>query len=266
MLELLLKLYFGSLYIFATYASLYLYIHKYKRFPFKEIGDYSWCPFWKEIQHDMGLITELNLYWYGRPPVYTPCVPRKILDIGSGNGVTSVHMLKSIFYDKVRLTLSDIHPNFDAWNKIVGIEYLTKPIDITEHSLRGYSMISLLNSLHHLDEDIINTLLKKAKKSKTNIFIMDAKRLTPIHPLLIPNLYFCMYVALTLGGIVKRRELFQIKSLVQLIVEPWIMCMDQMIGSIRRYHVDTLHEFADKHGFNMQLYEDSLMNYVILTS
>jgi len=244
---------------------MYLYVHKYKRFPFKEIADYSWCPFWKEIQHDMGLITKLNLYWNGRPSVDFDYIPKSILDIGSGNGITSARMLSSLFGNTVRITLSDLHPNLDAWNKLNGIQYLAKPIDITQHTLKGYSMISLLNSLHHLNEDIIHILLEKAKKSKTTIFIMDAKRLPPTHPLLIPNLYFCVYVALTLGGLFERGELFQLKSLIQLCVEPWIMCMDQMIGSIRRYHIDTLQDFAAKHDFQMKLSEDSLMNYVILT-
>jgi hypothetical protein len=265
MIELLLKIYFGSLYIFAAYASLYLYVHKYKRSSFKELADYAWCPFWKEIQHDMGLITKLNLYWNGGPPVYVDYIPRSILDIGSGNGITSARILSSIFGTNVRITLSDLHPNLDAWNKLNGIQYLANPIDISQHSLKGYSMISLLNSLHHLDEKLINILLEKAKKSNATIFIMDAKRLTPIHPLLIPNVYFCFYMILTFGGLFERGELFQLKSFPQLIIEPWIMCMDQMIGSIKRYHVDTLQDFAIKHGFEMKLSEDSLMNYFILT-
>jgi hypothetical protein len=265
MLELFIKVYFGSLYIFAAYASLYLYLHKYKRSSLKEIADYSFCPFWKEIQYDMGLLTKINIYWNGSPLVHFESAPKEILDIGSGNGVTSVNILTSLFDKKVKITLSDINPNLEAWNKLSGIEYLIEPIDIRHDTLNGYSMISLFNSLHHLDENSIDILLKKAKKSKASVFIMDAQRLSPIHPLLIPNFYYLIYVVLTLAGIYERRDYFKIKSFLQLIVEPWIMCVDQIIGSTRRYHLDTVKEMANTNGFHIKLYQDSLMNYIILT-
>jgi len=264
MLKLFAKIYFGILIIFSIYSCIFVFIYKYKRSSLKEIADYEWCPFWKEIQYDMGLITEYNLYFNGKPNVMFNKHPKNILDIGSGSGVTSALILRKIFGDNVKITLSDINPNIESWKKIKNINYLDNPINIINDKLDGYSMISLINSLHHLDENVIEILFRKAKSAKSDLFIMDAKRLSPIHPLLIPNLYFIIYVILTIIGIIKIGEICELKSLIQIIIEPWIMSMDQMIGSMRRYHKNIIYKFAIKFSYKMYLREDNLMNYIIL--
>jgi hypothetical protein len=250
-----LILYFGSLTLFSFVASAWLAIYKYKRFPFKEFADYEWCPFWKEIQYDMGLITEYNIYFNGKPRVIYNSQPTNILDIGSGSGVTSNIILKEVF-GNVSITLSDIHPNIESW-KNLDVSYIQKPIRRLD--MFGYSMISLINSLHHMDKGEFKTLLSKAP----SYFIMDAKRLSPLHPLLIPNVYYLIYLGLTIRGIIKRGD-YKLKSLLQIIVEPWIMCMDQMIGSMRRYHTDIIKEIAYENSYDVIISEDSLMNYIIL--
>ena len=256
MLEYVAILYFGSLTIFSFVASAWLAIYKYKRFPLKEFADYAWCPFWKEIQYDMGLITEYNIYFNGKPNVIYNSRPTNILDIGSGSGATSNIILKEVF-GNVSITLSDIHPNIESWKNIEGINYIKSPIKT--HDMFGYSTISLINSLHHLDKGDIKALLGKAP----SYFIMDAKRLSLLHPLLIPNMYYIIYLALTIIGIIKRGD-YKIKSLLQIFVEPWIMCMDQMIGSMRRYHTDIIMEIAYENSYRVIITEDSLMNYIIL--
>jgi len=263
MLYIIPIVYFGSLIAFSIYAALYLFFNKYDRPEIKEIADYEWCPFWKEIQSDMGLITEYNMYFNGKPAVTFNICPTTVLDIGSGNGLTSSILLKAIFGD-ISLTLSDLHPNIESWNRIDNIKYIANPIDINTNSLKGYSMISLLNSLHHLNDGLIDSLFKKGAAAKSSIFIMDAKRLAPYHPLLVPIGYYWIYVLLTLRGIVQRGELFKIKSLLQIFVVPWIMAMDQMIGSMRRYHIDTVRKLAKRYSYKVLLREDSLMNYIVL--
>jgi hypothetical protein len=204
------------------------------------------------------------IYFNGKPNVKFNKHPKNILDIGSGSGITTNLILRKIFGDDVEITLSDIQPNIESWEKIKNIKYLDKPINIINDKLNGYSMISLINSLHHLDKNVIETLIRKAKAAKSNLFIMDAKRLSPIHPLLIPNIYFIIYVLLAIIGIIKRGEICELKSLIQIIVEPWIMSMDQIIGSMKRYHTKIIYKLAKKYSYKMYLREDSLMNYIVL--
>jgi len=40
--------------------------------------------------------------------------------------------------------------------------------------------------------------------------------------------------------------------------------MDQMIGSMKRYHTDIINKIAEKYSYKMYLTEDNLMNYIIL--
>lgn len=256
--------YAGTLVALSVCACIYLFCNSQARAPLKEIADYTWCPFWEEIQDDMGLITEYNLYYNGAPRVSFTKAPLRILDIGSGNGVTSAMILRSVFGRKVAITLSDIHPNLSSWSRLSNVEYSATPINIESDSLSGYSMLSLLNSLHHLNEATVTTLFKKARQAGSSIFIMDAKRLPPYHPLLVPFLYYWIYVFLTIAGLFRRASLCKIRSLGQILVVPWIMCVDQMIGSTRRYPMDSIRKFAEKHSFSVLLREDSLMNYIIL--
>jgi hypothetical protein len=262
MLDILIKLYFGSLFLFSLFSSLYLFCNRTKRFPYKELADYKSCPFWKEIQYDMGLLTVYNLYFFGKPKISYGFHPSRILDIGSGNGVTSTLMLRAIFGDYTDITLSDIHPNIQSWKTIKNVNFLRNPINVMVDDISGYTIITLFNSLHHLDYDDINSLLERAD---SDIFIMDAKRLSPLHPLLVPNFYFCIYLLLAISGTIQRGEFFQMKTLPLLVVEPWIMCMDQMIGSMKRYHLDVIRSLADKHSYRINVKSDNLMNYILMT-
>jgi hypothetical protein len=264
MLYIFLIPYFGSLATVSIWAAIYLWRNRYKRAPLKELADYDGCPFWKEIQSDMGLITEYNICFNGVPWVDFNRAPRSILDIGSGNGVTSSIILSSVFGRGVEITLSDMYPNILSRVVLKNMQYNSQPIDLVKDTLKGYSMISLLNSLHHLNEETVTALFAKAQQANSSIFIMDAKRLPPYHPLLVPLIYYWIYVFLTISGIIRRGEIFKLRSLLQIAVVPWIMCVDQMIGSTRRYHMDTIREFARSHSFRVFLTEDSLMNYIIL--
>ena len=40
--------------------------------------------------------------------------------------------------------------------------------------------------------------------------------------------------------------------------------MDQMIGSMKRYHTDIIYKLAQKYSYKMYLREDEIMNYIIL--
>ncbi len=265
-------LYFASLIVISIICSLWLLLTTTKRLPIPEIADSEYCPFWNEIQYDMGLLSKLHVKkGVSKTPnidKYKQFIPKTFLDIGSGNGTTSQLILSKIFGEKIHIILSDIHPNIKAWKLLKeqyqNISYISVPTSIENISnTHGRYCISLINSLHHLDDDLVDKLFYISSLRDKPIFIMDAKRLDFTHPLLVPIVFIWFWLFLAIYGRIDEKCLKPVHFLLNSIIEPWIMSVDQMIGSARRYHINTLENIAKKYGYIIIHDSDYLMRYIL---
>ena len=267
--------YFGSLLFVAVVCSLWLLLFKYKRFPVSELADSKYCPFWSEIQYDMGLLTKLNvLKGLSKTPNIDQVqnvIPKHFVDIGSGSGTTSLLILSTIFGDDVKITLTDLNPNVREWSKLKSkhsnIDYIHHPVNLETIDIPGIKneyCVSLINSLHHISEKNVERMIKTLSDRGMPIFIMDAKRLPFYHPLLVPFLFWIFYVFLAIIGRVQQIQVSPTFFLTNILIEPWIMSIDQMLGSARRYHMDIVETFAQKYNYRLVKDSDNLMNYILL--
>ena len=98
-----------------------------------------------------------------------------------------------------------------------------------------------------------------------SILIVDPRRLHPLFVLTIPLVSPFFYFYLSLNGSSKH---FHRKNLLyrvlNIIVVSWIMTLDQIIGSTRRYATDTILECAGKTNYAVLFERDWLMNYILL--
>lgn len=273
-------LYFLPLIFISFVSAFWLLISRTNRLPIKELADYIWCPFRREIQYDMGYVNQL-VFQFNKNITFKNLTkaqikPKKVLDIGSGNGVTSLLYLRELVGPDPSIILSDAVPTVSSW-KILSQQdskcmFISTPV--IEHTLadtfisqnmQKKDLVSLFNSLHHLPPESIHSLLQTTSRLGLAVFIMDPKRLSPLQPLIIPFFFLPLYFFLALLGSFRHvPDRFLFSKLLALIVEPWIMCFDQIVGSARRYATQTIIDLAERNHYRVYKDEDMLMQYVLL--
>jgi len=184
--------------------------------------------------------------------------------------------LRRIFGSSKRIILSDVVPNLDSWRQLAAID---ANVEFSTESRAGLDIfkfldsefrfdrkaISLLNSLHHLSDADFNKLVHEASARGVWLFVMDVKRQSWFHPLLIPFVYWFFYVVLAWRG--SGAEFHPdnyFRRIVLVIVEAWIMSFDQAVGSARRFSLDSILRCSSQNGFVNAVDQDWLMNYIIM--
>ena len=271
--------YFFTIVIAAMAASLWLLVHPKKRTPLIELADYSWCPFRREYQFDMGFMNVVREFTGGIPKktIFAPYRQpnANLLDLGSGDGRTTIVYLKEIFPETKSVALSDQTPRPDVWRQLrwkgVKIDIVENPIcDLAGVEVLlnegNFDGVTLLNSLHHFDDTEIASLFRLLRDKNVSIFVMDAKRTGPLVPLLIPIFFYPQYLVLSIIGS-GRYYILQnpIRAIFAIFCVPWLMCIDQAIGATKRVHDSLIQKIAtDLEVDSLQIKSDTYMNYVLI--
>ena len=270
-----LFLYFGVLFLILCVLSIicsFYFLFTGARFPLPEIED---SVYFNTVFKDVasGMLYDMSR---GQENINTTLPPymqlksKTFLDIGSGGGIASIHHLQNFFGKDTNIVLSDLYPKPELWDKLKTdhISYVSVPIDAKNIPRISHNAVSLFGSLHHMDPDTIRTILSNMRHD-TPLFIVEPRRFSRIlqflHILLLPILGFPVYFFICLTGSGIHSESI-INNLVRILLVPFFMTMDHILGASRRYSYEEIKEMAEENGYSTIHYSDWIFDYYILKS
>lgn len=249
-----------------------------KRFCMNEIEDYQWFNQWfpdtaNGMLYDMSYSQKIKMNKL--PESFTQLMDSdEFLDIGSGGGDASIFHLQQIFGKNVKIILSDLHPKIELWDKLItpNIDYIKTPFDATRLSEISFpnkkiKQISCFGSFHHMDENTIQKIFDQMQKKDIKILIVEPKRYSDIvqylHILSLPIIGLLSYSIISLFGsaIVASNPL---NSISRLLMVPFFMTFDHILGASRRYSLQEIETMAKKSNLKTFHYSNMMFDYYIL--
>ena len=245
------------------------------RFPLPEIEDSVFFnTYFKDVASAM-----LYDMTRGQENIHTTLPPNQLqsktfIDIGSGGGA-SIHHLQNFFGKDTNIVLSDLYPKPELWEKLKTdhVSYISVPIDATNIPLLSdcYA-VSLFGSLHHMDSDTIHAFLSNIRdgrpdhtKPPISVLVVEPRRFSRflqfLHILLLP-LFFPVYFFICLTGSAMQSSI--LNNLVRILLVPFFMTMDHILGASRRYSYEEITEIAKENGFSAIHYSDWIFDYYII--
>jgi len=270
-------LYFGVLFLILCVLSIicsFYFLFTGARFPLPEIEDSEFFnTYFKDVASAM-----LYDMTRGQENINTTLPPNQLqsktfLDIGSGGGA-SIHHLQNFFGKDTNIILSDLYPKPELWEKLKTdhVSYIPVPIDATNILLSDRYAVSLFGSLHHMDPDTIHAILSNIRdgrpdytKPPVSILVVEPRRFSRflqfLHILLLP-MFFPVYFFICLTGSAMQSSI--LNNVVRILLVPFFMTMDHILGASRRYSYEEIQEIAKENGFSAIHYSDWIFDYYII--
>lgn len=224
-------------------------------FPCREIADYAWCPCRHAYREDMGGLNVLAFYWLGAPQmthtqkaISSSLRQHHVLDLGSGDTRSTLLYTHALLQEKVSsITFSDTSvlpakatQTLTHQKHALAYHRAAHPIASSQtltQALQGdqYTMLSMVNALHHLSKHERRMLVMVARQQNTPFFVVEPLPQSALLCLAAPMVFFPIYLCNSIykPG-VQYSTSVQIRALLSAPVVAWLMTLDQCIGSTRR--------------------------------
>ncbi|TBN06330.1 hypothetical protein EYD45_00130 [Hyunsoonleella flava] len=192
-----------------------------------------------------------------------------VVDLGSGSGGPMPDVVKHVNTitpnDKLRLILTDLHPNSKLVKTInsnsnTSIRYHETPVNATNLAKAPKGLKTMIASFHHMNPIVAKNILQSASENKVPILIFEiAKNNIPflVWILLLPiSLSILIVMSLLMTLFVKQLSLSQIIFTYIIPIIPIAYAWDGQASLMRTYtfeDIETLIEELESHYYDWEI-------------
>ena len=226
----------------------------FKRIDLPELEDYPFIPSWyRDLMTDC--LQELSLRTRAYDSVITQLEKllnnskeRQIIDFGSGGGGPWIHTLFPrllMKFPDLKLKLTDLFPNLDAATNIEKagltdrVEYISKPVDMTEHLEEIKGTRIMFTCFHHLTHKNARKVLQNVVNAKAAFGIFEVTGRSLKHFLAVLAIPF---LVLAVTPFISGKRLQRICFTYLLPIVPLGCLWDGIASNFRTYSAKELQE------------------------